>query len=445
MGRGGGRGPAQLRFRALVDFLAQTVQGLPDTRIQDRVRVSLRDSYLSAFALFYLQDPSVLEFQRRFEDQVQANNLRNVFGITTLPSDTRLRELLDAPEAGFLNAVFLEFLRRVQRSKQLERYRFLDEGYLLTLDGSEYFTSQKVHCAQCLKRKKSDGTVEYYHQILQPALVHPDLRQVLPLAPQFLSQRYATGKQDSETNAAKRLIKELRNQHRQLSAIVVGDSLYSTTPFITEVQAQRFSFLLVAKPDDHKSLFEDIEGLRRGGGLRRLQRTTAKGKRFLYEWTNEVALGVDSKSPLVNFVQLSIIDEKGKVSFRCSWVTDLPLEEGNVEKVVRAARARWKIENEGFNTLKNHGYHLEHNFGHGSQYLAEAFFLLNLLAYFVHQIQELVDELYQKARAGFSARIEFWNVIRASFRIMLFNSWDQALTRITGPPLPAFPESPAQT
>jgi hypothetical protein len=125
-------------------------------------------------------------------------------------------------------------------------------------------------------------------------------------------------------------------------------------------------------------------------------------------------------------------------------VTDLPLEEAGIEKVVRAARARWKIENEGFNTLKNHGYHLEHNFGHGSRYLAEAFFLLNLLAFFIHQIQELVDELYQKARAGFSSRIEFWNVIRASFRIMLFSSWEEVLNRITGPPMPAFPDTPIQ-
>ena len=146
----------------------------------------------------------------------------------------------------------------------------------------------------------------------------------------------------------------------------------------------------------------------------------------------------------MNFVQLSISDATGKISYRCSWVTDLALEEAGIEKIVRAARARWKIENEGFNTLKNHGYHLEHNFGHGSKYLAEAFFLLNLLAFFIHQIQELVDELYQKARAGFSSRIEFWNVIRASFRIMLFTSWDQALNRITGPPLPAFPETPVQ-
>jgi hypothetical protein len=121
-----------------------------------------------------------------------------------------------------------------------------------------------------------------------------------------------------------------------------------------------------------------------------------------------------------------------------SWVSDIEITAKNVKQLVRGARARWKIENEGFNTLKNQGYHLEHNFGHGKRYLSEAFFVLNLLAFFMHQIFELVDELYQQARGGFSARKEYWNAIRASFRLLLFESWDQVLERINSPPLPAF-------
>ena len=197
--------------------------------------------------------------------------------------------------------MFNEYLRRLQRSKQLQRYEFLDEGYLLTLDGSEYFSSENVHCQRCLQRHKSDGRVEYYHQILQPALVHPDLRQVLPLAPQFIRRQDGATKQDCEINAAKRLIKDLRREHAQLKAVVVGDSLYSTMPMIAELKRHRFPFLLVAKPDDHKSLFEDIQGLRRGNRLEKLVRPQLKGKSFLYEWVNQIPLGADPKSPLVNF------------------------------------------------------------------------------------------------------------------------------------------------
>lgn len=444
MGRGGGRGPAQLRFRAVLKCLADAVKTLPDGRRKDRVRHGLVDCCLSAFAMFYLQDPSLLEFQRRVQEQVQRNNLRGVFGIETIPSDTQLREVLDWQEGNAVSGVFREVLRRLQRSKQLERYRYLPQGLLITMDGSEYFNSEKVNCRRCLKRTKSDGKLEYYHQIVQPALINPELRQVLPLAPQFIRKQDGATKQDSETEAGKRLVAALRSEHPQLKAVLVGDSLFSTRPFITTIRAHRFSFLLVAKPDDHKHLFEDIDGLRRGALLQRLERPQLKDKRFLYEWVNQVALGAEPDSPRVNFVQLTILDAQGRTTYRCSWVSDIPIESQTVEKLVRAARARWKIENEGFNTLKNQGYHLEHNFGHGHHGLSEMLFLLNLLAFLLHQIQELLDLFYRRARQRFSSRTEFWNAIRGSFRVLLYNSWDEVLARITGPPTPAFPQETTQ-
>ena len=124
------------------------------------------------------------------------------------------------------------------------------------------------------------------------------------------------------------------------------------------------------------------------------------------------------------------------LTYHNAWVTDLLPTAANVAHLVRAARARWKIENEGFNTLKNHGYHLEHNFGHGQQHLSEAFFVLNLLAFFMRQIFELLDGLYQQVRAGFSSRREFWSAVRAAFRLFLFPSWDHVLVPMNSPPQP---------
>jgi len=259
---------------------------------------------------------------------------------------------------------------------------------------------------------------------------------VLPLAPEFIRLQDGSNKQDCETTASRRVIERIRAEHPQLPVIIVADSLYSCAPCIRQLRKHRFSFLLVAKPGDHKSLFADIEGMRRGRMLERLVRKDSKSRRYVYEWTNQIPLGADAKSPVVNFMALSIFDAQGKRTFTNSWVSDIEINKDNVEHLVRGARSRWKIENEGFNTLKNYGYHLEHNFGHGERYLSEAFFLLNLTAFFVHQILELVDELYQEARAGFSARIEFWNAIRATFRLFLFAEWDQVLQRMNAPPQP---------
>lgn len=307
----------------------------------------------------------------------------------------------------------------------------------MSLDGSEYFTSEHLHCDYCLSRHKSNGHTEYYHQILQPALVAPGRREVIPFAPEFIRAQDGAQKQDCEVNAGMRAVTRLRSDHRQLSAVMVCDALYATERFITHLDAHRFSYLLGVKKQSHKTLFEDIEGLRRGGLLETLETTANSGHRCVYEWTHEVRLFATTGAPTVNFLEFQMFDRSGKRIRHFSWVTDLPIAPHTVEELVRAARARWKIENENFNTLKNHGYHLEHNFGHGAHHLSEVLFLLNLLAFFMHQIFALVDGLYQQARAGFSARREYWNAIRAALRLMLFTSWDHVLTRIHGPPLPA--------
>ena len=142
MGRDGGRGPSTLRFRSLLECFAEHAGAISDTRRATRVTYPLVDCYRSAFAMFYLQDPSLLEFQRRFQDEVQRNNLASVFGVDDIPSDTQLRDIVDGHEYDKLREVFPVFIRRMQRSKELERYRFYQGTYLLTVDAAEYFNSE---------------------------------------------------------------------------------------------------------------------------------------------------------------------------------------------------------------------------------------------------------------------------------------------------------------
>ena len=232
---------------------------------------------------------------------------------------------------------------------------------------------------------------------------------------------------------AHRMLERLRSDYPRMAAIIVADSLYSKQPFVEKLTAGRFSFLLVAKPGDHKSLYQDVDGLRRGNLLDR-HHTVHRGERREYEWVTGVPLNGSPDAPLINFIQFRIVEDSGKVNYRNAWVTDLVPTTDNIVQLVRAARARWKIENEGFNTLKNQGYHLKHNFGHGDRHLSEALFVVNLLAFFMHQIFELVDGMYQRVRTFFSSRRAFWDEARSAFRLFLFTSWDQVLERMNSPP-----------
>jgi hypothetical protein len=131
---------------------------------------------------------------------------------------------------------------------------------------------------------------------------------------------------------------------------------------------------------------------------------------------------------LVNYLSLEITnEEKKKVTYNNSWITNKPVGADNVAHLASCARSRWKIENEHNNVLKNHGYNLEHNFGHGKQYASEIFCVLNLLAFQFHTILDLCDELFKQLRESVGRRDESFNILRAALRFALHESWDAFL------------------
>ena len=398
------------------------------------VEYSAHDCLMSAFAMMFFQDPSLLSFQRRLQEVSDLNNLKTIFSIDKIPGDTQLRDTLDSVDPEVVESAYTDFFRGLQRGKHLESYQVLDHQYLIVLDGSQYFSSEKICCPGCLYKTTSKGKTRYSHQILQPVLVHPDKGQVIPLAPEQIKNEDGTKKQDCEINASKRVIKKIRRDHPKLKVIIGGDSLYSKQPFIDGLKAARMSYVLTAKPTDHKILFEWVTEIRKMGEIATFQMTDRKGYTHLYEWINQAALNVSPKSENINFLEYTMIRNDGKATYHSSWVTDIEINESNVVRLVRIGRARWKIENEGFNTLKNQGYHLEHNFGHGKKNLSYIFFLLNVLAFFAHQILELTDLKYQKCRAKAGSRVEFWNRLRYAIGIILFRSWDHLLSTLLNPP-----------
>lgn len=424
-----------LSFAALRASMAQCFRQIEDPRQAGKVDYNLHDVLMSGFAMMFFQDPSILAFQKRLQESAQQNNLSKIFGVITIPKDTQMRDVIDMVPTEALGGIFPDFLNRLQQSRQLDQYRFLNGKYLIPLDGTEYFTSEKISCPYCLRTEASKESVRYHHQILQAVIVHPDMHQVIPLFPEPIQNSDGYTKQDCETNAGKRIVENIRKTHPKLSIIITGDDLYSKQPFIDTLKANGMSYILVAKPTDHKILFEWVGEITGMGGAEHFEFIDKKGRHHKYQWINDVPLNGSRNADQVNFLQYWIIDKKGKTTYRNSWVTDLIVSRETVQELVKGGRARWKIENETFNTLKNQGYHVEHNYGHGKQYLSMNFFVLNLLAFFVHQILELCDLSYQRCRSKFSSRKEFWNQLRCTFRIILFRDFYHLLDYLADPPM----------
>jgi len=414
-----------LSFSNLRKTISGRVLQIEDPRREGSVAHSIHDCCLSGFAMMFFQDPSMLAFQRRLQDDGHKNNLQTIFGVGSIPKATQLRDVIDLITSSSFDPIFSDFFSLLQRAKQLEKFQFFKKQYLISTDGTQYFTSENLSCNGCLeKTSRKTGKTIYSHQFLGASIVHPDQRQVIPLAPEPIQNTDGSTKQDCERNAGKRLIQKIRKTHPKLDIIIAGDDLYSNQPFIDELQSNRMSFILVAKSGDHKFLFNHLDSVTHK--IQTLELPDDKGRQHIYRWINDVPLNGTARAQNVNFFDYTI-KAAGKTNFHSSWVTDIPVNQNNVKTLVVGGRSRWKIENEYFNTLKNLGYNAEHNYSHGMQYASFNFLLFILLAFFVHQILELSDPLYQKCRGKFSSRIEYWNQLRCTIRIHIFASYEHLL------------------
>jgi len=174
-----------------------------------------------------------------------------------------------------------------------------------------------------------------------------------------------------------------------------------------------------------------LEGLQANGQLHALK-LKRKGKtnrweHHHYRWANGVPLTDSDDALQVNWCAVTITSAEGKVTYRNAFITDWPITAENVAGLVAAGRARWKIENEHNNVLKNRGYHLAHNFGHGKKHLASLLLTLNLLAFGLHTLLELTDESYRLIRATVGARRKFFTHLEALTTYLYFETWERLL------------------
>ena len=186
----------------------------------------------------------------------------------------------------------------------------------------------------------------------------------------------------------------------------------------------------MCKPDSHKTLYEWVDDFQRTGQIEVWEKKRWTGKHYQierYRFMNQVQLRNTDDALMVNWCEVEIQDNQGKIIYRNAFATDYTLDINNVEDIVKAGRTRWKIENENNNTLKTKGYHFSHNFGHGKQHLSAMLASLIILALLTHTLLGWFDERYQLLRKALSRRQTFFDDLRALTRYTYFDSWQSLL------------------
>ena len=391
----------------------------------ENAKIPLVDALMSGFAMFSLKDPSLLAFEERSRTD---DNLNSIYRIKNVSSDTQMRSILDDVEPVRIRPVFKRVHRELERSGKLHEFVFLEGSYLASLDGTGYFSSKKIHCSSCLQKvNKKTGEVTYSHQLMGGVIIHPKRREVIPLMPEPIMKQDGETKNDCERNAAKRFLARLKQDYPKLTFTITEDALSPNAPHIRELNKHGYHYILGVKEGDHEYLFEQVALARQEG------RTTEFEHRegdivHRFSFVNQMPLNKSNPDILVNFIEYWEVGKDKTQHF--SWVTDFTITKQNAFPIMRGGRARWKVENETYNTLKNHGYHFEHNFGHGKKNLSVVFAVLMMLAFLVDQVQQLACELFQAVLDKKGSRRRLWEHMRALFKTLEFKSMEHLFKAI---------------
>ena len=353
----------------------------------------LADDLTPGLAIFSLKYESLLRFDRHAnEEDTIRFNLRSLFGVQQAPPDSGLRNRLDYVDPETCGRPSNGRTGHCSVARRWRGYVYWHGHDLLSMDGTGTFSSHSVHCANCCEKHHPDRSVEYCHRMMAAVVVHPEPGG-LPLAPEPIPNTDGVAGNDCEREAAKRFIADLRWEQPHLPLIVLEDGLASNGPHIRKLRERRTRFILGAKPGNHTALFDELESNSR---VQHWESTGGDGTHHCFRVLERIALNKTNEDLEVNVLECWATKPNGKRQ-HFFWVTDLPVNRDTAMKIMLAGRARRRIENETFNTLKHQGYNLALNFGHGDNHLSTVFASLMMLAFLIDPVEQRCCGLFRKA------------------------------------------------
>jgi len=326
----------------LIATVRKQFSKIKDGRRQASISHSLPDTLCAALAMFQFKFPSLLQFDRICRtDSVRARNLRRLYSLEDVASDTEMRKILDPVKPSELRAAFRAVHSSAQRGKVMEDFTVFGNQLLLSIDGTGQFSSTKVSCPQCAVKTNRAGETTFYHQLLAAAIVHPDRKTALPLDFEPIVRADGNAKNDCERNAGKRLLKSVHQHYAKRDFIVLEDALGANGPHVQTLLDHGMDYIIAIKPVGNRSLFELMHERFGRDDVSEAEEALENGTRRCYRFADDFPINDSHPNIRVNMLEYWVVDKKGKTT-NFSWITNLEITEDNVHEIARAGRTRWR-------------------------------------------------------------------------------------------------------
>lgn len=323
--------------------------------------------------------------QFRFESDTAAfvKNLNTLAGsdIKTAPHDDTIVYYLKQVQIDPFEKLPAEIVRRLIRMKVLDGSRLYGH-FLIAIDGTGQFFFRERHCPYCLTRKRADGTLLYFHHVLEAKLVTKS-GLAFSMATEFIENTNPqSGKQDCEIKAFYRLAKKLKENFPQLHMCLLGDAIYDKAPVFDVCNRNKWKFIFTFKSGAMPALFQEYQTLRNLDFQNRTE-FVENNKKQCFSWINDLNHG----GHILSAFECRETTQDKKQYF--AWITNFTVGCRSVISLAnQGGRCRWKIENEGFKNQKRHGYELEHAYSQNEK--------VSKIFYFLLQVAHIINQLIQK-------------------------------------------------
>ena len=360
---------------------------LPDKR--KKREYSMAEICAGALFMFLFKESSRNAYNNDRREKKFRNAIYTYCGIR-LPQGDTVDEVLRALPPNLLEILKAQLVSRLIEKKLFCKFRLFNKYYSIAVDATGMATFDKRHCPHCLTKTSKNGKITYFHYVLEAKLVTSSGHSI-SIATEFIENLLGRDyeKQDCEQKAFVRLAAKIKKYYPRLPICILADGLYPNSSVFDICRKNQWGFIITLKDGSLKTFNTEVGLLKAMAQKRSVYRADKNTRTTLdYTFLNDIEYNGHNYSWILCNEKVSHIKTKHEKTQQFAYITNIPQSADNVVATADNGRVRWKIENEGFNSQKNHGYELEHKYSRVSHEAMQNYYQLLQIAHMINQLVE---------------------------------------------------------